>query len=249
MLLSFHALAQNQHDFTQTKNSNEMMWFNFSSLTWIDAFDSLHMLMAERYPFTEWKAINWDENYQISHPEILQAYNESDTVKHIAALFKYLYSVPDGHIAYRGDMNTFRQTRQAGTFGLNMIPISNGKIVANIVPEAGLAYLAGIRCGDEIESWNGTPIDQIPEMEVYNNYNMLYTNYATTENRLISKYEVLARDSVGVSAEINYISHKTKNHYNVTLISDLNGRCVVRIDKYNTDQEINISNLKAGLYM
>lgn len=194
--------------------------FDYSQFSWIDAFDSLHACMAERYPFTEWKAIDWDQKKSHTWLKILAAQNEADTVKLSEALFEYLYSIPDGHVQMIGNINKFKEARQTGGFGLNMIPIADGKIVANIVQEEGQAYSAGIRCGDEILSWKETPILDVPEMEVYNNFGGLSTNYATLEGRLISRYEVLSRDSLGTEVEITYISHETGVENTVTLTAE-----------------------------
>jgi len=69
---SMTVLAQKQAD-NQTAVKSGMMWFNLSSLNWIDSFDSLHVIMEERYPFTEWKGINWDQKLAQTQPKIQEA--------------------------------------------------------------------------------------------------------------------------------------------------------------------------------
>ncbi|MBC8456388.1 MAG: hypothetical protein H8D67_00135, partial [Deltaproteobacteria bacterium] len=95
--LSIHALAQKQPDNPNPINRDQMMIFDLSSLDWINAFDSLHAILEERYPFTEWKAIDWDQKKDLIRPKIEEAQNEGDPVKHTEALYEYLYSVPDGY--------------------------------------------------------------------------------------------------------------------------------------------------------
>ena len=219
IFLSFHSLAQNKPDFPNTGNRDDMMWFDLSQLSWVEAFDSLHLILQERYPYTEWKSINWDLKKNQIRPKIVEAQNEGDPVMLTETLFEYLYSIPDGHVMYRGDVGEFRQARMAGTFGINMIPITDGSIVANIVAEGGPAWMAGIRCGDEILLWNGMPILNVPELEVYNNFGGLATNYATEDGRRISRYEVLSRDSVGAEAEVTFQSHATGSQQTVVLTS------------------------------
>jgi len=217
--MSIHALAQRETDYPIPGGRDGMLVFDLSALNWIDAFDSLHTILQERYPFTEWKSINWDLKKNQVRPKIVEAQNEGDPVMHTETLFEYLYSVPDGHVMYRGDVGEFRQARMAGTFGINMIPITDGSIVANIVTEGGPAWMAGIRSGDEILLWNGIPILNVPELEVYNNFGGLATNYATEDGRLISRYEVLSRDSVGAEAEVTFQSHATGSQQTVVLTS------------------------------
>ncbi|MBE0648857.1 MAG: T9SS type A sorting domain-containing protein [Bacteroidales bacterium] len=217
--LSIQSFAQNPLINNSNGNRDGMLWFDLSALNWVDAFDSLNTILQERYPYTEWKSINWDLKKNQVRPKIVEAQNEGDPVMHTETLFEYLYSVPDGHVMYRGDVGEFRQARMAGTFGINMIPITDGSIVANIVAEGGPAWMAGIRSGDEILLWNGMPILNVPELEVYNNFGGLATNYATEDGRLISRYEVLSRDSVGAEAEVTFQSHATGSQQTVVLTS------------------------------
>jgi len=58
--------------------------------------------MKQRYPFTEWKAINWDEKLIATRPLIANAQRLNDTVLFTEALFEYLNGIPDGHIKMHG---------------------------------------------------------------------------------------------------------------------------------------------------
>ena len=209
-------MAQKQIN-TQTPVNRDMMWFNLSSLNWIESFDSLHVIMEERYPFTEWKGINWDQKLSLTQPKIQEAQNEGDLVKLTGAFFEYLLSIPDGHITMIDLVQAFSQSSQSGSFGLNMIPITDGSIIANLVPEYGSAYSAGLRCGDEILSWNSIPILEVPKMEVYNNFSGLSANYATAEGRLLSRYIMLCRDSVGANVNVTFKSHETGSQQTISL--------------------------------
>ena len=215
--LTIHVSAQKQIETFNSGSRSGMMWFNLSSLNWIDAFDSLHVIMEERYPFTEWKAINWDQKYNLTNPKVQEAQQEGDFVMLTESLFEYLLSIPDGHVMFLDFVKAFSQAKQAGSLGLNMIPISDGSIVTNIIPEWGPAYIAGLRCGDEILSWNGTPILEVPEMEVFNNYNGSSSNFATEDGRLISRYQMLSRDSVAAIVDVTFISHETGAQQTVSL--------------------------------
>ena len=138
----------------QASDDLDPRMYNLSQLNWMEAFDSLNQIMANRYAYTSWKAIDWEQKYAETAPKIQQAVAGSDTVLLTATLLEFLYSIPDGHVHLSGNLSAFERERLSGTFGLNMIPLTDGKIVANIVPEGFPAYEAGMRCGDESVSWN-----------------------------------------------------------------------------------------------
>ncbi|NCC73553.1 MAG: T9SS type A sorting domain-containing protein [Sphingobacteriia bacterium] len=197
--------------------------FDFSQYDWVTCFDSLHEMLSERYAFTEWRGVDWDSKKTLTRPLIETAMSDSDTVAFTAAMYSYLYSIPDGHIMYRGNVNTYTQEYQAGSYMLNMIPLTDGTVVANIVTEDGPAFLAGICTGDRIISWNGIPVEDIPPLEVYNNFNSLATNYGTLEGRLISRYEMLSRDSIGAVAEVVFQPHGKESAKTVVLTCEDDG--------------------------
>lgn len=226
MLTSTGLLAQRQLPLSQIKVSPKTLQasddlepntYDLSQLDWVEAFDSLNQIMAYRYAYTSWKAINWEQKYAEAAPKIQQVINSSDTVLLTETLMEYLYSIPDGHVHFSGNLSAFERERLSGTFGLNMLPLHNGKIVANIVPEGFPAYEAGMRCGDEIISWNQQPIDDIPALEVYNYFGNFPTNYATAEGRLLSRYQVLSRAKPGTTTEITYVSDAKGEIYTINL--------------------------------
>ena len=215
-MLSSVSIAQNINKNIKSSVINPL-FFDYSELSWADAFDSLNACISERYPFTEWKNIDWDQKKSYSLPKIQIAQNESDTIKLIEALYEYLYTVPDGHIQMFGNVDKFKKEKYGGCYGFNMLPISNEKIIVNIVEEEGPAFEAGIRIGDIITSWNGISILEVSEMESYNNLGCISMNYATLEGRLISFYEILSRDPIGTQTNITYISHETEIENTITL--------------------------------
>jgi len=127
--------------------------FDFSTLAWIEAFDSLHACLSLRYPFTEWKAIDWVQKGLETRPKIFEAQDTNDLVKYIQTLFEYLYDVPDGHINLLGDVDPFKQNKLAGTYGFNMMPISDGSVVATLVAEGSPGMK--MACGLVIELSHG----------------------------------------------------------------------------------------------
>lgn len=228
----------------QTINSSNQKFknttvFDYSTLTWAEAFDSLQVCMSLRYPFTEWKAVDWQQKATITRPLIVEAQNNSDTIAFIQYLFEYLYQIPDGHINLVGDLDSFKQSKIAGTYGFNMLPIDDGTIVVSFVPEESPAYAAGLRSGDRILKWNGINIDSVGNKE-YVNY---FRNYATTEGRLFSRYLMLSRDSINASAEIVYQSNQSKVESTITLSAFDDSMEMYLIGLLNTAQPPNMDSL------
>ena len=223
----------------QSNNQREISTFDYSNLSWTEAFDSLHACMSLRYPYTEWKAIDWLEKEIISRPHIVDAQNSGDTVAFIQYLFEYLYQIPDGHIDLVGELDSFKQNVIAGSYGFNMLPIDDGSVVVSFVPEETPAYVAGLRSGDQILKWNGINIDSVGNRE-YLNY---FRNYATTEGRIFSRYLMLSRDPVNTVAEITFQSNQSKVESTITLTAFDDSMEMYLIGIYNTAQPINIDSL------
>jgi len=223
----------------QSNIQRDINTFDYSNLSWTESFDSLHACMSLRYPYTEWKAVNWPEKETLIRPHIVEAQNSGDTIAFIKYLFEYLYQIPDGHIDLVGELDSFKQSTIAGTYGFNMLPVDDGSVVVSFVPEESPAYVAGLRSGDQILKWNGINIDSVGNKE-YLNY---FRNYSTTEGRLFSRYLMLSRDPVNASAEITYLSNQTKVESNITLTAFYDYMEMYFIGIFNTAQPPNMDSL------
>lgn len=140
---------------------------DFSGKSWPDAFDRLHGKLALEYPFTEWKAINWDELHATYAPIIKEATANDDRRAFQGALRQYLFSLRDGYVdiatAYRA-----RQEAVGGGFGFSVIELSDGRFLAHLLEEGGPATEAGMQWGAELHSWNGQPVaEALDAVETY----------------------------------------------------------------------------------
>lgn len=213
--------------------------FDYSDLSFIEAYDSLHATLSLRYPFTDWKAVNWNKKDSVSRTEFVAAAAGNDTIAFTSALFHYLYEIPDGHITISGVSEEYKQITAGGTYGFNMMKIDNGSIVVTYIPEESPAYLAGLRTNDRILKWNGQDINDIGTKE-YLNY---FRNYATEEGRNYSRYLMLGRDSIGSTSEISYQSHQTKEETTISLTAFDDEKELFLIGIYNTAKPTNFDSL------
>ena len=232
-------LSMGQSIKNSAPNTKNTTVFDYSALPWVEAFDSLHACMLLRYPYTEWKAVDWPEKLATTRPAIINAQSNSDTIAFIQHLFEYLYQIPDGHIELLGEIDSFKQSKIFGSYGFNMLPLDDESIVVSFVPGESPAYAAGLRSGDRILKWNSKQIDLVGNNE-YLNY---FRNYATVEGRMFSRYLMLGRDSIGAVAEITFQSSQTKAESTITLTAFDDSMEMYLIGMYNTAQPINIDSL------
>ncbi|MCD4773461.1 MAG: T9SS type A sorting domain-containing protein [Bacteroidales bacterium] len=227
-LFSTLAIGQINNDNSNPISKNATT-FDFSSLPWTEAFDSLHTCMSLRYPYTEWKAVDWPEKETITRPHIVDAQNSSDTIAFIKFLFKYLYSVPDGHIMLNGVPSFYKKDVLGGSYGFNMCPLEDGTIAVSAIDPESQAWQDGLRTGNKIVKWNNILIDSINAIECFN----FIRNYATVEGRLFSRYLILSRDSIGAEATVTFENaSKQTNTINISSYDD--GFAMLLEGFYNT---------------
>ncbi len=211
-------------------NQINRSYYDFSELSFIGAYDSMHATLALRYPFTEWKAIDWEVKNINTRPKIIDALITSDTLAFTSALFEYLYQIPDGHIELSGVSEQYKYQTVGGTYGFNMMKIDDGSVVVTYIPEESPAYIAGLRTNDRILKWNGVDIDEVGNKE-YLNY---FRNYATEEGRTYSRYLMLGRDSIGKVSEISYQNYQTREETTISLTAFDDSMELFLIGVYNT---------------
>lgn len=129
-----------------------------SGLGWTAAFDSLHRTLQREYAFGAWKAIPWEELRVRSWAAIAAAQARGDRDAYYLALRGYAWSFPDGHVRLAGDDGGLRRRAIGAGFGLGLIGLDDGRIIAHVVPD-GPADRAGLPWGSEVLRWNGAPID------------------------------------------------------------------------------------------
>ena len=213
--------------------------FDYSALSFIDAYDSMHATLELRYPFTQCKAIDWDSKNSKTRPLIIEAQNSNDTILFQKELLEYLYDVPDGHISISGSLAKFRSRYINGSYGFNMIKLDDGSVVVSYIPEESPAYEAGIRTGDKILKWNGIHIDSVGDLELLN----YPRNYSTTEGRIFSRYLMLSRDSVGAIATISFQNSNSKEESTISLVAIDDGLELYLVGFYNTGKPLDFDSL------
>lgn len=129
---------------------------DFSSLSYVDAFDKMLDKFKREYAFTDFKKIDWDAKAAEFRPRFESAQKSKDKHAYALALRDFIWSIPDTHVGFdqtavRGDFTA----ETAGGLGFAMRETDDGQIVANFILPGGPAEQAGMVWGAEILSLDG----------------------------------------------------------------------------------------------
>ena len=195
-LLAGSTLAEGQQNAYQAPASED-----FSSLSWIEAFDKLHAKFSREYGFTEWKNINWPGLYNQFKPRIEQAQKANDFTAYYITLREYVHSIPDGHV-HINSLSEIDHQFIGGGFGFSVARLSNGKLVVVWVDKNSEAYVQGMRAGAELITWNGRPVQA-----VFNEVSTIFYNNTATEEDLVNqKARYLVRAPIGTKLSLSFSS-------------------------------------------
>jgi carboxyl-terminal processing protease len=174
---------------------------DLSAKSWPEAFGALCADLAARYPFTAWKGIDWRERCAAAAPRIAAAAARHDARSYYRALRELAWSVPDGHVDLLGDDLGLESQETGGDFGLRLVQLDDGRVVACQVSAGGAAERAGLRYGAELLSWNGTPIEQALARTP-----VLWADWppATAAARRAGQLRFLARAPAGARAAVTF---------------------------------------------
>ena len=141
---------------------------DLSELPFTEAYQRTIDLLAKNYPLGEWKGIDWEKARNRYLPEIAHAESNSDLQAFCRVFSQFAFNtIRDGHTwltvisedaPVRQAFTNFVASERGGSFGLTLASLDNGKVVVASLRPGEPADLAGIQVGDEIITWNGTPI-------------------------------------------------------------------------------------------
>jgi len=176
---------------------------DFSNLSFTEAFDSLFINFSTCYPFTEWKAIDWQSLYDEYAPQIATAQSQNDTSGYKLAIRRFIHTFPDGHVRVRGQFQDIYFEEIGGGIGLSLVELEDGSIVVNRVLAGSPAEQEGIEVGATIINWNGLPI-----IGSLINTDLIWEGKppATNEATRLAQLRRLIRSAVGSQTEITFFN-------------------------------------------
>ncbi len=174
---------------------------DLSRQSWTKAFDQMNNILAQRYGFTEWKQLDWDALHAEFAPRIAAAEEANDRDAYHVALREYLFSIPDGHIIFEGDEMGLWRESIGGGFGLALIELDDGRVIAHILEKGGPAEGAGMVWGTEILEWDGAAVSEaIGEVSPI----WVALPPATQEGRRFAQQNLLTRAPVGTEVTLSF---------------------------------------------
>jgi carboxyl-terminal processing protease len=170
--------------------------------TWSEAFEALVSKLEVEYPFTEWKGIDWPSLRAEIGPEIARAQAAEDRRGYYRALRGLARRLPDGHVDLAGDDFGLRRDEVGGEFGLSLAALDDGRVIVDRLEPEGSAARQGVSAGDEVTSWNGTPI-----VEAVSGVSTLWAEEApaAAEGRRLQQLLLLTRAPIGARATLTLV--------------------------------------------
>lgn len=178
---------------------------DFSALGWTQAFDALHDALQRKYAFGDWKRIAWQDLVATWRPQIVAAEAQRDETAYLLALRRYSQAFPDGHVSLVSSpdneiANATRRAQVGGGYGLTVVKLDDGEVVADYVAAEGPAGRAGVRPGATIERWN----DRRPSRALQAVDLLWASNSATREVRELEQLRFLVRAPIGATARLAF---------------------------------------------
>ena len=191
--------------------------YDYADMPWSEAFNQLHAQVSQNYPFTEWKGIDWDALYAQTALRIAQAEAENDPAAYYLALREYTYAIQDAHTQLAGPDFGLREQAIGGGYGLGIIGLDDGRVIAHILLEDGHAAQAGMLWGAEILAWDGQPIQ---EALAGTSTVWAGTPQSAAEGQLLEQYHLLVCAPVGTKTSLTFQNPDQDAPQTVNLIAE-----------------------------
>lgn len=173
---------------------------DLEGMAWDNAFVAMKGRMQHEYPFTEWKAIDWDALEAKYRPRIKAAQDAKDDEAYYLALREFLYSIPDGHVGI-SDVPEYRLHAIGGGYGFALVRLDDGRVIACVVDKGGAAEKLGMKWGAELLSWNDRAMAESAAA-----VSVLWAPEppATPVDRVREQYRLLTRAPVGTKVRFTF---------------------------------------------
>ncbi len=195
---------------------------DFSGMGYAAAFDAMVAKFREQYPFTDQKGMDWDALTEEFRPLFAQAEKDNDPSAYMNALRGFLWSIPDGHVAFypgSAEQDQEFQTAVSGGLGMAIRDIEDetgaplGVDVFYLTP-GGPADEAGIELGASIIELGGLPVDEFVAGTI-----AYSAPFSIEQNERLQQLRYATRAPLGTDVEVTYQNPGDAEPSTVTLTS------------------------------
>lgn len=212
---------------------------------YVEEFQEVFAQLRLHYNMTEHKGIDFDALYEEYLPQFEAADKSHDAVANALAWYMLTQEFHDCHVDYMESEERITDDvleRVAGNdYGLSLMTMENGKVVAVNVEKDSVLYETGIQNGTVITAWDGVPIADA--VKAYNQGSEFRIHsFAVKENEDFYNALLLA-GSGGDSVDISYINDAGEEK---TISAEKLGNYKKRLEDTVEviDQGVEISNLQ-----
>lgn len=142
------------------------MVHNYTRYSYTESFRKMLNTMEQEYVLNAWKHIDYDALIKEYLPRVEEAEKNNDELTYAAIINEVTYRFYDSHVYSHLSPELNEATREylAGNdYGLSMIKLDDGSVIAIFVEPDSEAYKLGIHDGTTILSWNGQNINEAIE--------------------------------------------------------------------------------------
>lgn len=159
---------------------------NYSSLSYLEAFQKLHKDLKENYVLNDYKKIDYDKLYN-NYYKLFKDVNNNEK-EYYLMLEKYLNEFYDAHINIKSitnneNLNIVRKEYYNNYYGFSIMKLDEDIYVATNVNPSTLAHKNGIRNGTIITKWN-----KINIKDAIKNKQYLYLNSKNLSDNEVKNY-------------------------------------------------------------
>lgn len=190
---------------------------DFSDQSYLEAFDNLIALLEQKYAFSEYYQIDYEQLRAEFRPRAQRVSNREAFLQLLYDLVRYF---PDGHIGINNVPDSAIRAA-LGSVGIWAQLLDDGRLIVYRLPENLPAARAGVQVGAEIIAVNGEPVaEALAKVQPFSN-----TGIATPYNRLILQQRDLFRGEIGKSIEITFRNPDSSAAQTVALsfVQDVSG--------------------------
>lgn len=139
------------------------MVHNYTRYSYTESFKKMLNTMEREYVLSSWKHIDYDALLEEYLPKVEEAEKNNDEVAYAAIITEVTYRFYDSHVyswlSPELDMAA-REYLAGNDYGLSMIQLDDGSVIAIFVEPDSEVYNLGVHDGTTILSWDGQDINE-----------------------------------------------------------------------------------------